>query len=210
VRAASLLFVCVLVFWVVGIASAQVPPIVRPYDGIQAGLDAFRLAEEQRQAAVAVQLNQNEAQRAWAGLPSARGSVIYYGYPLAAQLADRDFAYAYGSSRFGRGYGVARYSVFEPWPLVPGDIYGGVYVAPLRQPIGQWQGQTGPRRWESHPIYDPPLADYRPLPEVGLPLSGAQLPVAPLPAAPAPPEVMPPEVIVPSPPAVPRTGPREF
>lgn len=198
-RAASFLFAMVLGFCFAGLASAQVPPSVRPYDGIQAGLDAFRIAEEQRQAAVAVQLDQNEAQRAWAGLPSARGSVIYYGYPLAAQLADRDFAYAYGAGRFGSGYGIARYSVFEPWPLIPGDIYGGVYVAPLRQPIGQWQGQTGPRRWESHPIYDPPLADYRPLPEVTLPL-----PTAPPLAAP-----LPPEVILPSP-AAPRTGPREF
>jgi hypothetical protein len=191
VRSASFLTACVLGLLVAGAASAQPPLAVRPYDGIQAGLDAFRLAEEQRQAAVAVQLGQNEAQRAWAGMPSARGSAIYYGYPLA----DRDYAYAYGAY----AYGPPRYGVFEPWPLVPGDIYGGVYVAPLRQPIGQWQGQTGPRRWESHPIYDPPLADYRPLPEVALPL-----PVVPLPAAPLPPEVIAPV------PAPPRSGPREF
>jgi len=200
VQSASYLTACVVGLLVAGTVSAQSPLPVRPYDGIQAGLDAFRLAEEQRQAAVAMQLGQNEAQRAWAGLPSARGSAVFYGYPFAVPLADRDYAYAYGAY----AYGPPRYGVFEPWPLVPGDIYGGAYVAPLRQPIGQWQGQTGPRRWESHPIYDPPLADYRPLPEVALPLPGAPLPVAPLPAAPAAPEV-----IVPSP-AVPRSGPREF
>jgi hypothetical protein len=201
VRSASYLTACVLCLLVAGAASAQSPPTVRPYDGIQAGLDAFRLAEEQRQAAVAVQLGQNEAQRAWAGLPSARGSAIYYGYPVAAPLAGRDYAYAYGAY----AYGPPRYGVFEPWPLVPGDIYGEVYVAPLRQPIGQWQGQTGPRRWESHPIYDPPLADFRPLPEVDSPHL-ERTPYAP-PAVTTPTEAPP---ASPPLPAAPRRGPREY
>jgi hypothetical protein len=178
-------------------AFGQSPPAVRPYDGIQAGLDAFRMAEEQRQGAVAVQLGQNEAQRAWAGLPSVRGSAIYYGYPVAAPMADRDFAYAYGAY----AYGPPRYGVFEPWPLVPGDIFGGVYVAPLRQPIGQWQGQTGPRRWESHPIYDPPLADFRPLPEV----ESSHLEHTPY----APPALAP-QTEAPPLPAPTRRGPREY
>ena len=50
-------------------AAAQSPP-PRPYDGIQAGLDAFRLAEEQRQAALSAQLATNDRMRAWSGLPT--------------------------------------------------------------------------------------------------------------------------------------------
>jgi hypothetical protein len=159
-------------------AFAQVPA-VRPYDGIQAGLDAFRLAEEQRQAALAVQVATNDQMRAWSALPLARGTTILYGYPtvalgapvigpaVAPAVMDLDFAYGPANRQFVPD---PRLTVFEPWPVIPGDIYGYVVTPTVRQPIGQWQGQTGPRRWESHPVYDPPLPDYRPLPEVESPL----------------------------------------
>ena len=147
-------------------------PGSRPYDGIQAGLDAFRLAEEQRQAAVATQLATNDLMRAWSGLPLTRGTTTFYGYPGVAPaftpaVMDLDFAYGFAYRRFVPGPPL---SVFEPWPVIPGDIYGFVVTPPVRQPVGQWQGQTGPRRWESHPVYDPPLPDYRPQPEVESPL----------------------------------------
>lgn len=53
---------------------------------------------------------------------------------------------------------------FEPWPYFV-DLWGYPYQRPMRQPIGQRQTQTRPRRWESHPIYDrtvAPPADRRP------------------------------------------------
>jgi hypothetical protein len=154
------------------LALAQQPAAgARPYDGIQAGLDAFRLAEEQRQAAVANQLAVADQMRAWSGIPAGRGATIDYGY--AAPPASLDYAYAYGGRPWiatGERTGVQPLSVFEPWPIVPGDIYGYVYFRPLRQPAGQWQGQTGPRRWESHPVHDPPLPNYQPLPPVESPL----------------------------------------
>src|SRR5262245_43978966 len=59
----------------------------RPYDGIQAGLDAFRLAEEQRQATASYQLNLNDNLRFWSGLPTSRGETIYYGYASPAYSA---------------------------------------------------------------------------------------------------------------------------
>src|SRR5688572_18417988 len=63
------------------VANAQYPAAAgRPYDGIQAGLDAFRLAEDQRQAAVADQLAVNDAMRFINGYPTSRGETIYYGY----------------------------------------------------------------------------------------------------------------------------------
>ncbi len=159
-----------IVLGVVGSGAAAKGQVLsgRPYDGIQAGLDAFRLAEEQRQAAVATQLATNEQMRAWSGLPLAGGATTFYGNlgrPLA--VMDLDFAYGLGYRRFVSG---PRLSVFEPWPAIPGDIYGFVVTPAVRQPVGQWQGQTGPRRWESHPVYDPPLPDYRPQPEVESPL----------------------------------------
>ncbi len=166
--------------WAASTLVAQQP---RPYDGIQAGLDAFRLAEEQRQARVAQQLAQADQFKFWAGLPTSRGETIYYGYPpayAALPRANRDYLYAYG---YGRS-GYRPLTVFEPWPFVPGDIYGYVDYRPLRQPLGQWQGQTGPNRWESHPVYDPPLADYRPLPPVDSPLLDGTPYAAPREAAP--------------------------
>jgi hypothetical protein len=171
VRAAILVCIALGAIFVGTSARAQ-PPAPRPYDGIQAGLDAFRLAEEQRQAAVATQLATNTQMRAWSGLPMSGGTTIYYGNhgelaTMDLATMDLDFAYAYGYRRFIPS---TRLSVFEPWPLVPGDIYGYVVTPAIRQPIGQWQGQTGPRRWESHPVYDPPPASVRPLPEVETPL----------------------------------------
>jgi hypothetical protein len=151
-------------------AWAQVP---RPYDGIQAGLDAYRLAEEQRQAAVANQLATTDLMRAWSGLPPSRGQVMLYGYPAVAYPpANLDYAYAYGRPWY------APRTVFEPWPVIPGDIYGFTYIPTVRQPIGRWEGQTGPNRWESHPVYEapqplvtpkvvgPPLEEFPPEPPV--------------------------------------------
>jgi hypothetical protein len=109
-------------------AHAQVLLPIRPYDGIQAGLDAFRLAEEKRQATVAGQLALNQQLFFWPA-PSYGASVIY--------------------SPFG--------------------FYLPAYSYPTRQPIGQQQAQTGPNRWESHPVYDPPLTPYLPLPPVDSP-----------------------------------------
>ena len=160
----------VIVLGVVGSGAAAKgqAPSGRPYDGIQAGLDAFHLAEEQRQMAVATQLATNAQMQAWSGLPLAAGTTTYYGFPgRSAVVMDLDFAYGFAYRRFVPG---PRLSVFEPWPVIPGDIYGFVVTPPVRQPVGQWQGQTGPRRWESHPVYDPPLPDYRPQPEVESPL----------------------------------------
>jgi len=156
-------------------------PSPRPYDGIQAGLDAFRLAEERRQSNVASQVGLNEQLRYWPAWTGFGGAAIYHS-TVAPYLAAQ---------------------------------------APLaRQSIGQWQGQTGPNRWESHPVYAPPLTPYLPLPPVASPwLDGTPyatiraLPppvVAASPAPPAPPG--PPEAVFQPPPAPepPRRGPREY
>jgi len=158
----------------------------RPYDGIQAGYDAFQLGEERRRANIAYQLYLNDQLKYWSGIPTSRGETIYYGAGVPGTFAagfygnavpvvpsaNLDYTYAYGRwGAGGRGRGwFGPQTVFEPWPYVPGDIWGYTYYSPMRQPIGQHQMQTGPNRWESHPVYDPPLPNFRPLPPVDSPL----------------------------------------
>lgn len=219
----------------------------RPYDGIQAGLDAYRLGEEQRQVALSQELFLNNQMRFWNGYPVT--STTYYGYlpptamaaygygvpatgfgsgiasPLMTQ-ANLDYAYAYGAGPLWNGYGgYGPLSVFQPWPYMPGWIYGyPAYYLPARQPIGQQQSQTGPNRWESHPIYDPPLTSYQPPPPVASPLLD-RTPYASLPPPAAPTEAIPPEPprstgspsidvaplvpATPAAPSAPRRGPQE-
>jgi hypothetical protein len=132
---------------------------VKPYDGIQAGLDAYHLGEEKRQGAVNQQIVLNDQMRYWNGYPTSRGETLYYGYMSPAALA------AYGYS----GYGP--WSGFQLGPWMGSGLWGTpYYFQPARQPIGQQQIQVSPNRWESHPIYDPPLTMYRPQPPVDSPL----------------------------------------
>jgi len=109
--------------------------VVRPYDGIQAGLDAYQLAEQQRRANVDQQLSWNDQLRFWNGFPTSRGETIYYNY----------FSPASGGM-FG-------------WPYASSSLlfYPPAFQA-VPQPIGQQQLQTGSNRWESFPIYAPPVA----------------------------------------------------
>jgi hypothetical protein len=198
---------------------AQQPTVQKPYDGIQAGLDAYRLAEEQRQAGVARQLNLVDQARVWNGYPPSRSSTIYYGY-LSPEAA---YAYGYGPSPIYSSAGV--YSggypwnvawpptVFTPWPYVPGDIYGyPLSYLPARQPVGQQQTQVTANHWESHPIYDPPLTPYTPSPPVDSAYLDRTPYAAPLPApasTSAPPATEYSEV-PPPPPLAPQRGPREY
>ena len=197
-----------LVF-VVAIASlvrAQDPTAaVKPYDGIQAGLDAYRLAEEKRQGAVNQQLFLNDQLRFWNGYPTSRNESIYsetmyYGYMSPAALA------AYGYSGYGPGSG------FQLGPWMGGGLWGTpYYYQPARQPIGQQQIQIGPNRWESHPVYDPPLTMYRPQPPVESPLLDRTqyATTIPLPIPLPPPAASSSDAIPPPLPSSPR-GPREY
>ena len=204
--------------------AAQQPAVVnRPYDGIQAGLDAFRLGEEQRQANVSQQLFLNDQMRFWNGYPTSGANTVYYGYLSPGAMltygygapvmtrANLDFVYGYGVNPAWSGWrqgATGPLSVFSPWPYVPGDIWGyGAYYQPARQPIGQVQTQTGPNRWESHPIYNPPLTAYPPLPPVNSPLLD-RTPFATANGAIAGGEAIPPEPPAATPPV--RRGPREY
>ena len=137
-------------------AQEPTPLTTQPYDGIQAGLDAFRLAEEQRQAGVEQQLAYVDEARFWNGYPTSRGATIYYGYLGPGVIFP---------------YDAVPPLVLPPWGVWSGQVFGaGARYLPARQPIGQRQVQTGPNRWESHPVYDPPLTQFVPLPIVQSPL----------------------------------------
>lgn len=157
----------------------------RKYDSIQAGVDAYQLGEERRQANLRNQIAANDAARAAAGLPTTRGETTYYynGYSPGGVVPWSN-AYAFGGayglgSTFGYattgvfGRRVVSYStgpVFTPWPYVPGDIYSYRTYPQVRQPVGQRQVQIDENTWESHPVYDPPLPQYRVMPPVDSPL----------------------------------------
>ena len=51
------------------------------------------------------------------------------------------------------GYGPRYPNPFEPWPRVPGDIWGFPMPRPIEQPIGHESAQTGPNRWTYRPLY---------------------------------------------------------
>lgn len=133
------------------------------YSGFRARADAHALAEERRLLRLDDQLYLNDAMRARYGWPLSNDRVVWYGNAagLYESPVSLDYAYAYAPRRLaGRGgrlyierYWSAPLSVFEPWPYVPGDIYGYDFPPGIRQPIGQRQFQSGPTRWESHPVY---------------------------------------------------------
>lgn len=164
-----------------------------PYDGLRAGEEAYQQGEVERKQRLNDQLYLNDAMRARYGWGPGSGSVVWYGNAWLGYGPPLGIAYAYSSNRlFGRGRGlyIERYwsppvSVFEPWPYVPGDIYGYYFPPFVRQPIGQRQIQTGPNRWESHPVYREDVELAAPEPAVVEP-QPAEVPVLepPLPAEP--------------------------
>jgi hypothetical protein len=114
-------------------------------------IEAYAIHEQQRRAAINRQLGTIEDMRWQAGLPPLwHGAVPYRRVPSLDEL------YATGwhgfwyqpSPQMTGGPGI-----FEPWPVVPGDLWGYRQVDTVRQPLGQIQVQTGPNRWESRPIY---------------------------------------------------------
>lgn len=54
--------------------------------------------------------------------------------------------------------------VFEPWPFVPGDIYGWPYDRRIRNPVGHVIQPTGENGYVYAPLYEQPEAAAEPLP----------------------------------------------
>lgn len=129
--------------------SPPIDPLVQPADSPTA--DHYNAAEQRRRDAINRQLGTIEDMRWYNGMPPTwAGQVPYRTVPSL------EYLYATGWSGYWyqpttRWYGGP--DVFEPWPVVPGDIWGYRRPDYVRQPIGQQQIQTGPNRWESRPIF---------------------------------------------------------
>jgi hypothetical protein len=96
--------------------------------------------------------------------------------------------------------------VFEPWPLVPGRVYGYPYVDRAEQPLGHKVIRTGPNGYVYRPVYPSDLVRKQaptPAPEQPGPAQSVPEPILTPPALDGPnPEP------IPAPP--PESGPREF
>ena len=161
-------------------------PREAPYDGLRAGLEAYHYHEAQRRREINEQLGIIDRLKRSSAMALPEDETIYYNHGPS-----RESLYAYprrGPLRRSRG----RRYVFEPWPTVLGDIWGYQTYTPVRQPIGQRHVRTGPNRWESHPVYAPPI-----LPEPAAVSAPTETPVPSMPPAP------------PDPPRA-SDGPREF
>ncbi|MGO8750235.1 MAG: hypothetical protein ACLQNE_30190 [Thermoguttaceae bacterium] len=143
------------------------PGAAPKYDALDAGRDAYLLGEWRRQQAIERQVRTIDRMAWYSGLPTVTP------YP-----PDRDTAYAYGLSLYSnpRVYrradpnarqGLYPPPVFEPWPVVPGDIFAYPYVERAPQPIGHQVIVTGPGSYIYRPIYsrsEPPLQAAAPQP----------------------------------------------
>lgn len=112
-----------------------------------ARVDPFAIHESARRRDIQRQLDLISDMKWFAGLPTNRAKLVYYAPSLES-------IYGGFPARHRRHRAL---TMFEPWPYVPGDIWGYSYVNPVPQPIGQHQVQTGPGRWESYPVYAQPL-----------------------------------------------------
>jgi len=187
-----------------GLARAESP---RPpiYDRIDASSESYRRAEANRRETIGLQLDAVDAM-AWRA-----GAFTYSPYP-----PDMETAYAYGPPRAYRS-GAERspvtvyrsYSgVFEPWPVVPGDIYGYPYVERIEQPSGHTVVPYGPNGYYYGPVYAHPWGDHACPRMTPLNPPVSVQPPAPATAGESPPAPPGPEPI-PAPPAT-EDGPREF
>lgn len=142
------------------------------YDGFQAGRDAQAYAEARRRDAINRQLGWNELFKARAA--AAQSGATYY-EPYLPYAPNAPYAPAFDAPYWMDAYGYGR-------------IYGYGFYDAVPQPIGRRQVQTGPNRWESHPVYAEDVIK-RP----------AAVDVPTVPPTAAPPAVAPPKVGSPKP-----------
>ena len=186
--------------------SAPVPPLevrqrydpAAKYDSIDAADEAYGRRELERREAIERQLQTIQDMRWYGGLPT---DPLYYRDPPSLEtiyatgvprLAWRERR---GLRRWGYGYAYPYPYVFEPWPLVGGDIFGYPFDNPVRQPRGLEIIWTGPSSYIARPIYESA--------EPGVPSPEPEETPEPLP-------VPPPEPAPEPAPAPPMTGPIEL
>jgi hypothetical protein len=131
-------------FAISGLVLACVVPLSaeQPLDG-----SSYWLHEGRRRLAIADQIGTQEHLRWLSGLPSRLWGV---GRPYSLESIYSGLAYSPGAPAPWK-------TVFEPWPLVPGDIYGRQFDRATPQPWGHRVTPTGPNGYVYEPVYEPPL-----------------------------------------------------
>lgn len=150
------------------LAQVDVETEDRPNNGIQAGLDAYRLGEERRQAVVRQQVEISDATRFWGGVPTSRGEVLYKryttpiygpGYQVRSGYYRPYSNSAYsGYGYYGGGYGYSGFGStwggFDPYW---GDRYS--YSQTVVRPIIGYQNYDVPAdpigAFYSNPVRQP-------------------------------------------------------
>ncbi len=134
----------------------------------------YALHEHQRRQAIADQIGLQEHLRWQSGLPSR----IYGGRPYSLESIYSGLAWSPGPPAPWKT------DVFEPWPFVPGDIYGRQFDRATPQPLGHVVTPLGHNGYRYEPLYASPVPRW--------PLIGKEVPTpkAPL-AVPQRPEEIP-------------------
>ncbi len=166
-------------------------PVATPYSSAQAGWDSYERAETQRRQTFDRQLWSNSLAQWYAGWPS----------PFFPPGLDAAYAYPAPATRAMRPAPLGAYrpypGVFEPWPVLPGDIYGVPGQNRVEQSAGHEIVPDGNGGYVYRPVYPrelpSPVAE-TPAVETIEPNPPAQLPPSPEPIATPLPEI----------------GPREF
>jgi len=180
---------------------ARLPQFPSTYSPLDAGWDAYERGEQQRRGAIDRQL-QLHADLAWyyslpGYWPYPPGLETVYSGTWGPGLFGPRRAYRYRYPRYG-------YPTFEPWPFVPGDIYGYPYYGQVPQPLGHKVIRTGPNGYIYRPVYE---SDLQPKEE---PASGEPLAEGPGPALSREPPSARERAPEPVPAPPPEDAPREF
>jgi hypothetical protein len=135
------------------------------YDSIDAAEEAYGLAELERREAIERQLQTIQDMRWYGGLPT--DPLSYRDPPSLESIYAGGYRLGWRARRAARRWGSA-YAypgpyVFEPWPLVGGDIFGYPFDNPVRQPSGLEIIWRSPGSYIARPIY-PPSEPVAPLP----------------------------------------------
>lgn len=184
------------------------PQFPTSYGRLDASHDAYQRAEARRRRAIDRQIELNDEMVWYSGhpgydrVPPGLDTIYAYGHTEGRRPGRRrtvrlgffgslGYPHHLSHPRHGAPW-VAPWGVFEPWPFVPGDIWGYPYLDRVEQPLGHKVIATGPNSYIARPVYasdveekDPPAA--------------ARQQAEPAAAVPLP---------IPAPP--PRSGPREF
>ena len=151
-------------------AQPQVEPqFPRTYGPLDASREAYERGEARRRGAIQRQIELNDEMVWYSGhpgferVPPGLDTIYAYGHTYPGRPGPRATVrlghfgyYGYPATRpyprCGAGW-FPPWGVFEPWPLVPGDVWGYPYVDRVEHPLGHKVIRTGPNGYIARPVY---------------------------------------------------------